>query len=64
MKFTARTSSALQARRQKRELTKLGYRRHETDWEIHRGSRYREVIVDARISTDGKYVYTLLGDQP
>jgi len=34
---------------------------HETDWEIHRGGRWNEIIVDVVISVDGKYVYTKLG---
>ncbi len=55
------TRRALAFRRQERELTRQGYRRHETDWEIHRGFRVREVIVDAKISVCGKYVYTKLG---
>lgn len=48
-------------RRQEKKLLALGYRRHETDWEIHRGYRYNDIIIDARISVDGKYVYTLIG---
>lgn len=43
-------------------MTALGYRKHETDWEIHRGVRYREVIVDAQISVDRKRVWTKLGE--
>lgn len=48
-------------RTQAKKLLAQGYRRHETDWEIHRGGRYDEVILDAVISTDGKYVYTKIG---
>lgn len=55
------TRRVLAFRREKRDLTRQGYRRHETDWEIHRGGRWNEVIVDAKISVDGKYVYTKLG---
>ncbi len=62
MKVTDVTRRALAVRREARTLTRAGYRRHETDWEIHRGYRYREVIVDARISCDGKYVWTKLGE--
>lgn len=61
MKFNSRTRSVLAFRRQKRDLEAAGYRRHETDWEIIRGGRYDEVIVDVKISTCGKYVYTKLG---
>jgi hypothetical protein len=50
--------------RQERRLLAQGYRMHETDWEIHRGVRRREVILDAKVSTDGKYVYTKLGFRP
>ena len=46
---------------EEREMTAAGYRKHETDWEIHRGDRYREVIIDAKVSADGKYVWTKLG---
>jgi hypothetical protein len=41
-------------------MTSLGYRKHETDWEIHRGGRHDEVISDVKISCDGKYVWTKL----
>jgi len=51
---------ALATRREMRDLTAAGYRRHETDWEIIRGGRFDEVIVDARISHDGKSVWTKL----
>lgn len=64
MKVTARTRRALAFRRQARELTRRGYRCHETDWEIHRGGRQGERILDAVISTDGKYVYTKIGKPP
>lgn len=46
---------------EERKLTAEGYRKHETDWEIHRGGRLRERIVDARVSVDGRYVWTKLG---
>ena len=49
MIVTARTRSALAIRREQRDLERQGYRKHETDWEIHRGARYNEVIVDAKV---------------
>lgn len=61
MKVTNTTRSALAIRREKRELERQGYRRHETDWEIHRGGRVGERIVDARTSVCGTYVWTKLG---
>jgi hypothetical protein len=61
MKVTRFTREALAWRRQQRQLEASGYRLHETDWEILRGGRQSEVIVDVQISTCGKYVYTLLG---
>lgn len=61
MLVTERTREALKFRREERELMKAGFRRHETDWEIHRGGRYRERILESRISCDGRYVYTRLG---
>lgn len=64
MIVTSLTRRILAIRRQERELTKLGYRRHETDWEIHRGGRMGDVILDVRISACGLYVYTKLGKKP
>lgn len=55
------TREALAVRREERRLKALGYRKHETDWEIHRGFRTRERIVDVKVSIDGKYVRTLIG---
>ena len=63
MIVTDLTRRALAVRREQKALEAQGYRRHETDWEIHRGFRYKEVIVDAKISIDGKYVYTKLGQK-
>ena len=62
MKVTDRTRDVLAFRRQRRDLEAKGYRMHETDWEIHRGgaSLHGERIVDAIVSVDGMYVYTLL----
>lgn len=54
------TRMALAVRRQHKRLTERGYRRHETDWEVVRGGRQQETIVDVQISMDGKHVYTLL----
>lgn len=63
MKVTDRTRKALAARRELRRMTALGYRRHETDWEVNRGlGQTHKVITDAKISACGKYVYTLIGD--
>lgn len=61
MKVTENTRHALAFRRQRRDLAKLGYRIHETDWEIHRGHLTHLRIVDVKISVDGMYVYTKLG---
>ena len=62
MKVTDLTRRALKIRRERRDLEARGYRRHETDWEIHRGAAYRQVIIDAKVSCCGKYVYTKIGD--
>ena len=51
----------LSIRREQRNLERKGYRRHETDWEILRGHRTDERIVDAKVSVCGKYVYTKIG---
>jgi hypothetical protein len=61
MKLTECSKRVLAARRENRDLTAAGYRQHETDWEIHRGGKMDQVIVDVKISTCGKYVWTLLG---
>lgn len=63
MRVTGLTRRILAVRREERDLTSQGYRRHETDWEIHRGYAVIEglVIVDAKVSVDGMYVYTKLG---
>lgn len=61
MKVTEHTRRALAIRREARRMLAAGYRRHETDWEIHRGYRWRDVIVDAKVSVDGKYVWTKIG---
>lgn len=61
MKFTSRTRHALAVRREARRMTKLGYRKHETDWELNRGLMWDMRITDARVSCDGKYVWTKIG---
>ncbi len=61
MLVTDRTRSVLAFRRQRRDLLKQGYRQHETDWEIHRGGRLKERILDVKISVNGKYIYTRIG---
>ena len=61
MKVSKLTKRLLRVAREKRDLEAQGYRRHETDWEIHRGHRIGDAIVDAKISADGLYVYTKLG---
>lgn len=61
MKFTEFTKRALAVRRERRQMYAAGYREHETDWEILRGSRMGDVILDARVSVDGLYVYTKIG---
>jgi hypothetical protein len=61
MKVSDLTRSALKWRKEKKRLLAQGYRQHETDWEILRGGRQGEVIIDAVISSCGKYIYTKLG---
>lgn len=63
MKVTQWTREALAVRREERDMKKRGYNKHETDWEIHRGSDIGKVIVDVKISVDGLYVYTKIGEQ-
>lgn len=54
----------IHARREAEALVAAGYRKHETDWEIHRGAAVGQVIVDAKVSADGLYVWTKLGTRP
>ena len=62
MKVTDLTRKCLAARREDRRMKRLGYTKHETDWTIHRGlGATHLVIVDAKISVDGKYVWTKIG---
>lgn len=42
-------------------LQSQGFRRHQPDWEIDRGGLQDHIIVDAKISCCGKYIYTKLG---
>ncbi len=63
MLVTDLTRRVMAERKERRDLERQGYRAHETDWEILRGARTNEVIVDARISCCGKFVYTKLGKQ-
>ncbi len=58
MKVSDITKRVLAARREQRDLEQRGYRKHATDWEIHRGTKTAYVITDAKISVCGKYVYT------
>lgn len=51
----------LKHRRFARKMLKAGYRKHEADWEIVRGGRYREIIIDAKIDVGGKHIWTKLG---
>lgn len=64
MRVTELTKRALLSRREKRDLEKRGYRYHETDWEIVRGFRIGERILDVKISADGLGVYTKTGEIP
>lgn len=61
MKVTDVTRRVLADKREEKRLRALGYRKHETDWEIVRGLGHDKVIVDALISADRKHVWTLIG---
>jgi hypothetical protein len=58
VKITQRTRDVLAYRKQQRELLALGWD-HVPDpvWEIDRGGRWDEIIVDVKIATDGKSLY-------
>jgi hypothetical protein len=58
MLVTDHTRRALAYRRQKKQLLAEGYEYvSEPIWELHRGARWRERIVDVKISTDGQSLY-------
>lgn len=61
MRFTERTKSALAYRRQKRDLESRGYEeigeRGGNLWEIYRGGRMGQKIVDAVVATHGMSVF-------
>lgn len=60
MRVTERTRSILAFRRQRRDLLAKGYEKaHEPLWELHRGGRYNERIIDVQISTSGTDLYVL-----
>jgi hypothetical protein len=61
MIFTKFTKEALAVRRENRRMEALGYGRHETNWEIIRGFFKDHRIVDAKISIDGRAVWTKIG---
>ena len=61
MKVTDLTRRVLADKREEKHLRALGYRKHETDWEIVRGGQWDKAIVDVRISADRKHVWTLVG---
>lgn len=53
--------SCLKVRREDKKMKALGYKMHETDWEIIRGGDYDKVIIDVKISADKKHVWTKVG---
>jgi hypothetical protein len=62
MRVTALTLRALAVRREERRMQAAGYRRRETDYEVHRGLGQRHwLILDAVISVDRKHVWTRIG---
>lgn len=63
MIVTDLTRSALAIRREDRRMKQAGYRKHETDWEIHRGHLIGQRIADAKISVCGRYVWTKIGQR-
>lgn len=55
--------AALKTRRFARTMEKNGFKKHETDWEIIRGSddKRRMEILEAVIDVDRKHVWTRVG---
>jgi hypothetical protein len=52
------------ARHEREAMAQAGYRQHETDWEINRGFAVGQIILDAKVSVDGKSVWTKVGYPP
>ncbi len=52
--------NCLKVRKEAKKLTALGFKKHETDWEIVRGGLRHHVIAEAKVSACGKYVWTRL----
>lgn len=58
MKVTTFTKSALQYRRQKREMLRAGYIfGGEIDWKINRGGEYNMRVTDVVLGVDGNSYY-------
>lgn len=61
MKVTAFTKSALECRRENRDLPKEGWERVGENggnlWQLYRGGRWNHTITDVRISVDGKSLW-------
>jgi hypothetical protein len=57
----AQKRAIVRARQEREAMREAGYRRHETDWEIHRGGAFGQVILDVKISADRKEVWTKVG---
>lgn len=64
MKVTDLTRRALATRREQRDMERNGWTKHETDWQIVRGSysQCSNVIIGVQISADGKHVWTKVGE--
>lgn len=65
MRVTERTKRDLAYRREQRDLPKAGWEyvgdRGGPIWELHRGYRYTQRILDVRIACDGKGLWIKIG---
>ena len=48
-------------RKESRFFSSRGFTQHEPDWEIVRGGKQDEVILEVAISSDGKSIWTKVG---
>lgn len=66
MKFTDRTREILACRREDRDMTRDGWERVDESggmlWQITRGSRWTQRIVDVRIARSGYFLWVKIAD--
>lgn len=61
MKVNKFTKRVLQYRRETKKMNAAGFVLVEPDWEIMRGSRQDEVVLDVKICCDRKHIWVQIG---